>query len=485
MELVTGGSVEEGSANALIIGVGADRAFDATGDWVIERLGDWLGPHLDANDFRGKPGTVVSIPARGAVSYDVIVMVGVGDDPDMETLRRAAGSAGRATSRHAVVATALHHWVEGASEAVVGGFLLGQYRFDRHRSEAKPSLSERLVLFGDDDGGVGKGEIISTAVAFARDLVNEPSLFKPPEAIASIAADVAVSSGIRIVVWDDEAIKEGGLGGLAGVAAGAATPARMVELWWEPAEPVAFLALVGKGIVFDSGGLSLKPASGMEDMKTDMAGAAAVIGAMQAIAALDLPVKVAAFAPLTENMPGGAALRPGDVVRARNGKTIEVLNTDAEGRLVLADALSLAAEAEPDLIVDLATLTGACKVALGDKIAGVFGAPEDCAVVQAAADRAGERVWPMPMPSDYRPSIDSDIADMKNTGSRWGGAIHAALLLKEFTGGLRWAHLDIAGPARASETEDYTPKGASGFGVRTLIAIAEDLAKGSLAEHAG
>jgi leucyl aminopeptidase len=215
----------------------------------------------------------------------------------------------------------------------------------------------------------------------------------------------------------------------------------------------------------------------METMKTDMAGAAAVFGAMQAIAELGLPIKVLGITPLTENMPGPAALRPGDVLTARNGKTIEVLNTDAEGRLVLADGLSLAVEHHPDLVVDLATLTGACKVALGEKIAGLLGTVDGAGQVQAAAEAAGERVWPLPLPSDYRKLIDSDVADMKNTGPRFGGAINAALLLKEFVGDVPWAHLDIAGPARASETEHYVLKGGTGFGVRTMVALAASLSE--------
>lgn len=266
-------------------------------------------------------------------------------------------------------------------------------------------------------------------------------------------------------------------GALAGVAAGAHNPARMVELWYEPEEPKAFLVLVGKGIVFDSGGLSLKPAASMEDMKTDMSGAAVVFGAVQSIAALGLPIKVLGITPITENMPGGNATRPGDVLIPRNGTSIEVLNTDAEGRLVLADGLSLAAEQEPDLIVDIATLTGACHVALGDKIAGLWSNDQDAAqrVLKASA-RTGERLWQMPLPADYRKAMDSDIADIKNiSGGKYGGAIYAALFLAEYVGENPWVHLDIAGPARWTEEEHYQRKGGSGFGVRTLVALAEDM----------
>jgi leucyl aminopeptidase len=312
-------------------------------------------------------------------------------------------------------------------------------------------------------------------VAKARDLVNEPSVNKPPEYLAGLAREMGERTGVRVRVYDKDELLAGGFGGILGVNAGATHPARLVEMWYEPPAARGFLAIVGKGIVFDSGGLSLKTAEGMESMKTDMSGAAATIAAVEAIATLGIPVKVLGITPLTENMPGGSALRPGDVLKARNGKTIEVLNTDAEGRLVLADGLSLAAEAGPDLIVDLATLTGACMVALGEEIAGLFGTGDGPEKVRAAAEAAGERVWIMPLPADYRRKIDSDVADMKNTGPRYGGAINAALLLKEFVGEIPWAHLDIAGPARAAETGHYVPKGGTGFGVRTLVALAEGL----------
>jgi leucyl aminopeptidase len=277
-------------------------------------------------------------------------------------------------------------------------------------------------------------------------------------------------------VLDEHQIEAERLGGLRGVSLGATNPARLVELRYEPAGATAFLALVGKGIVFDSGGLSIKPAAAMEEMKTDMSGAAAVFAAMKAIARLGLPIKVVGITPLTENMPGGGAVRPGDVLHTRNGKTIEVLNTDAEGRLVLADGLALAVEQGPDLVVDLATLTGACMIALGTKIAGLFGTDEAVAQVAAAAAAAGERVWPMPMPADYRKMIDSEIADMKNTGDKYGGAITAALLLKEFAGDGAWAHLDIAGPARSGDTDGYILKGGTGFGVRTIVELARAMA---------
>jgi leucyl aminopeptidase len=314
--------------------------------------------------------------------------------------------------------------------------------------------------------------IITDAVILARDLVNESAMYKSPVTMAEIATEMAAEVGLEIRVMDETEIEAERLGGLHGVSMGATNPPRLVELRHEPEGAEAFLAIVGKGIVFDSGGLSLKPANSMEEMKTDMSGAAAVFGAMKAIALLDIPVKVVGITPLTENMPGGAAVRPGDVLHTRNGKTIEVLNTDAEGRLVLADGLALAAEQSPDLVIDLATLTGACMVALGTKIGGLFGTDAAVEMVSEAAEAAGERLWRLPLPADYRKQIDSDVADMKNTGERYGGAITAALLLQEFAGDGPWAHLDIAGPARASETDGYTLKGGSGFGVRTIVELA-------------
>ncbi len=470
-----GGPIAAVETEGLAVAVGAGRELGATGQWVAERLGGWLDGYLDQLDFSGKPGQVAPVPGGESLSFTTVYFAGVGDQPNDEIVRRAGGMVGR----HAARLTSLAVAVDDPA-AFTLGLLLGQYRFDKYRSEPNPARTERLVLVDADDAAVAAAEharVVAGGVRLARDLVNEPAAGKPAAELARIATEVGDAVGLRVVVHDEDALREGGFGGILGVAAGAHTPPRLVEMWHEPADPQGFLALVGKGVVFDSGGLSIKPAKGMEDMKTDMSGAAAVIGAMQVIGELGLPLRVVGLTPLTENMPGGGAMRPGDVLKIRNGKTIEVLNTDAEGRLILADALSLAAEHEPDLIVDVATLTGAAKVALGEHIAGLFGSGEDpVAQVRAAAKRAGERVWPMPMPDDYRSMIDSTVADMKNTGNRFGGAITAALLLKEFVGATPWAHLDIAGPARASKDNGYTSTGGTGFGVRTLVALAEDLA---------
>ena len=255
---------------------------------------------------------------------------------------------------------------------------------------------------------------------------------------------------------------------------GSDQPPRLVKLTYTPpGKATGTVALVGKGITFDSGGLSLKTADGMETMKTDMSGAAAVIGTMSVLRQAGVKTKVVAYVPTTENMPGGRAIKPGDVLKIRNGKTVEVLNTDAEGRLILADGLSLAVEEKPDAIIDLATLTGACVVALGMKIAGLMG-NDDAWIgqVRDAADRVGEPMWPLPLPQEYRKDLDSEIADLKNiTGGRGGGALTAGLFLAEFAGDVPWAHLDIAGPARAGSDDGYIGKGGTGFGVRTLVEV--------------
>ncbi|MEE8497302.1 MAG: leucyl aminopeptidase [Acidimicrobiia bacterium] len=474
IEFLTAGSIDEGTEDALLVAVGADSNYDAGAAWVIDRL-PWVGARLEAKEFSGKKGSVAVISAGDALTYNEIVFVGVGETPTAEVVREAAGIAARALKSSATIATTLHAACEDGAGAVAMGLVLGAYSFDRHKSEPKPSNIATVAFVDGTDAeleAAAEVNIITDAVILARDLVNESAMYKSPVTMAEIATEMAAEVGLEIRVMDETEIEAERLGGLHGVSMGATNPPRLVELRHEPEGAKAFLAIVGKGIVFDSGGLSLKPANSMEEMKTDMSGAAAVFGAMKAIALLDIPVKVVGITPLTENMPGGAAVRPGDVLHTRNGKTIEVLNTDAEGRLVLADGLALAAEQSPDLVIDLATLTGACMVALGTKIGGLFGTDDAVAMVSEAAEAAGERMWHLPLPEDYRKQIDSDVADMKNTGERYGGAITAALLLQEFAGDGPWAHLDIAGPARAPETDGYAVKGGTGFGVRTIVELA-------------
>ncbi|MDH3606949.1 MAG: leucyl aminopeptidase [Acidimicrobiia bacterium] len=478
IEVKAGGPVGEASADVLVVPVLGGRNWGPGADWVADQLGDYLTTYLDEIDFQGKAGSVASVPVRDRLDFKKVLLVGLGENPDEEQLRQGAGSAGKKVARDASIATTLHMVGDDSAAAVLEGLLLSQYRFDKYRTEKKPSKLEQITLLdlGDEAAAAAahRAQIVAEAVNLARDLINEPPSAKPPSALVEMAHRVAGETGLDIRVYDPDHFEEEGFGGLIGVAAGSHEPAAMIVLRHDPPDPKGFIGLVGKGIVFDSGGLSLKPPAGMESMKTDMSGAAVVIATMQAVAALGLPVKVVGVTPVTENMPGGGAQRPGDVLTPRNGKTVEVLNTDAEGRLVLADGLSLVAEEEPDLIVDAATLTGACPVALGEKIAGLWGNTDEAIhKVEAAAKSAGEDVWHMPLPDFYRKNIDSDIADMKNTGPRYGGSINAALFLKEFVGDVPWAHLDIAGPARWPDDEHYQVKGGSGFGVRTLIRLVE------------
>ena len=474
MEIVGG----DGSAgDVLVVPMLADTTYGPGAAEVAAQLGDWVEAYFATREVTGKVNSVIALPGSGT-PYRRVVFVGVGDEVDAEALRRAAGAAGSATMRDATVVTTLHQVdIDDAGEFVAFGFTLGQYRFDKYRSEPKPSLTERLVLMDagpDVLAAAERGAAIAAGVSLARDLVNEPAISKPPTALASIASDIADRHDLEIRIYEESEFDEEGFGGLKAVNLGSAEPGRMVVMKYRPDGADRTITLVGKGIVFDSGGLSLKPPAGMETMKTDMSGAAAVLAAIDTIAGLGIKVNVTVITPLTENMTGGAAQRPGDVLTARNGKTIEVLNTDAEGRLVLADGLSLAVEESPDLIVDIATLTGACAVALGPKIAGVWASDDETAVALTdAAARSGEKIWRMPLEREYRPFIDSEIADMKNTGERYGGAISAALLLAEFAGDGAWAHLDIAGPARSSKNEHYVAKGGTGFGVRIFVELAE------------
>lgn len=482
IEISAGGDPGSEGADVLVVPVLADRTWGPGADWLAEELGDYLTGYLDDADFQGKAGSSVSVPTPDRLGYKRLLLVGLGSDPDLERIRRAAGTAGKKTTKDTTVATTLHQLGDGAGGATAEGFMLGQYRFDRYQTEKKPLKTEELRFIGDgaEEAVVqsARSRIVVEAVTLARDLINEPPGAKPPVELVAHASRIAEEGGLDLKVYEPDQFESERFGGLAGVAAGSHAPAAMVVLRHEPAEPKGFIALIGKGIVFDSGGLSLKPPAGMEAMKTDMSGAAVVLATMQAIAALQLPVRVMAVTPLTENMPGGGAQRPGDVLTPRNGTTVEVLNTDAEGRLILADALSLAAEEEPDLMVDAATLTGGCLVALGEKIAGLWGNDDEAIEkVKAAAAAAGEDVWQMPLHDEYEKHIESEIADIKNSGPRFAQSINAALFLKHFVGDVPWVHLDIAGPARWPDNEHYQVKGGSGFGVRTLLTLAEQVAQ--------
>lgn len=424
--------------------------------------------------FEAKSGQLLVLPHTEA---EAAILVGLGEEASFESIRSASGSAARSVKTERAITALAGIDVEQASRAVGEGTLLGTYKFTDYKTDAEAPVFNRLEILGGDVSQVDKARQLSEATFLARDWVNTPAMDLSPEEFASRVSDIADSSGLEVEVWDLARISDENLGGVLGVAAGSSREPRVVILKHRPEGAKAHLALVGKGITFDSGGLSLKSAAFMEDMKDDMAGAAAVLAATIGIARLGIPVSVTAITPLTDNAVGGNATRPGDVLRPLEGPTIEVLNTDAEGRLVLADGLGLAKRHEPDLTVDVATLTGAAAVALGKQIAAVFGSDSTVSSqVLEAAGRAGEPFWEMPLHRGYRKSLDSNIADIKNiSGSRYGGAIVAALFLAEYAGDGPWAHLDIAGPARSTETNGEIVKGATGVSVRTLIELAEDL----------
>jgi len=475
LDIRFGDSIADSEGDVLVVPMYDGGSWGPGGDWLAEQM-PGLEDYLETAGFTAAAATTMTVPASDDLPFAAVTVVGLGEEVDAEVLRRAAGASAKTCGSFQTAVTTLHLVeIEAAAEMVAFGFAAGLYKFENFKSEAKPAKLEAVVLAGSgggDDDAVNRGIALAHGVALTRDLVNTPAGFKPPTMLAGRVEDIAAQHGLTVKIYDEHEIAAEGFGGLATVGAGAANPPRMVVVDYSPEGATKTLALVGKGIVFDSGGLSIKPAGSMEDMKTDMAGAATVLGAVQAIADIGLAIKVRAILPFTENVISGNAVRPGDVFTARNGKTVEVLNTDAEGRLVLADGLSLAAEEHADLTVDVATLTGAAKVALGTEVAAVFGTDDARGLVVEAATAAGEYVWPMPLHESYRKLIDSNIADIKNTGERWGGAITAALFLREFAEG-EWAHIDIAGPARTSNASSYGTKGATGFGVRTLVAVAE------------
>jgi len=467
-----------------------DVAAVAIGAVVGQRDGaevDWA--FLAGHGFEAKKGDVRALPGTdGRTTF--VVGLGPADAVDANVLRHAAGALARAAKRQASLAVDLLGSlptganVAAGAEAIAEGLVLGGHELTAFKSAPKPTELTRAVIVGGGgkraEAAIQRGLVLAAATVWARDLVNEPGGSLTPTKLAQRAAAEGTRAGFEVTVWDDKEIRKQKLGGLLGVNRGSAQAPRFLRLEYAPDKPRGTVALVGKGITFDSGGLSLKPPDAMIGMKGDMGGAAAVLGAFRAIATLGAKVRVLGFIPITDNMTGGDATRVGDVLTIRNGKTVEVLNTDAEGRLILADGLSLASEEAPDAIIDLATLTGACIVALGDRIAGLMGNHQGWLdQVQSAATAAGEAVWPLPLPEYLRAKLDSDLADLKNiTELRHGGALSAGLFLKEFVGeGIPWAHLDIAGPADASEVDGEIVKGGTGFGVRTLVELVSGFSK--------
>lgn len=444
---------------------------------------------LDLAKLGAKPSddAVVRIPAPNGAMF---ALVGGYRDGSAHALRYFGGTIGRSLNEFRQIVLGVAIGNDADAQALLEGYAIGHYAYTDYKSNKKKLAAQSLVVatkYKVKAAMLSKVEVLRAAVHDTRDLVSMPANDLYPQSFAAAAARLAKGTGVSITVLDEKKLASGGFGGLIGVGKGSIRPPRLVKVEYKPAGAKQKLALVGKGITYDTGGLSLKPAASMLGMKYDMTGAATVLNAVLAIARLKLKVHATAYLCLAENMPSGTATRPGDVVKARNGKTIEVTNTDAEGRVVLADGLSLASESYPDIIIDVATLTGAQRVALGSRYAGIMGDDATVAKLATAISTAGEFAWPMPLAEDLRPLIDSNLADLQNAkvGNTAGGMIIGGLFLREFVGNkkgssqqIAWAHLDIAGPAdNEGAGYGFIPKGATGSYVRSLIQFAETLTK--------
>jgi leucyl aminopeptidase len=504
---IQSGPVAEVTADALIVGVHQDGdalALSPGAAAVDAALGGTLAETLATLGATGSAEELTRVPAAGRLGAPLLVAVGLGEAGDgevvgargLEDLRRAVGAAVRSLAGKPKVAIVLADSGAEVLGATAEGAAFGAYAYEGLKTgdpaHRKAPVAEVILLTtaapdAESQAAAERAQVLGQAVAATRDLINTPPSHLFPAAFAQAAEDAVKSADIgsvSIEVLDDAQLREGGYGGLTGVGQGSTRGPRLVKLSYTHPEATRRLAFVGKGITFDTGGISLKPPASMETMKSDMSGAAAVVHAALAVARLGLPVNVTAWAALAENMPGGNAIRPSDVLTMYGGKTVEVLNTDAEGRLVLADAIVAAGQEAPDAIVDVATLTGAQVLALGHRTAAVMSNDEDFrGQVESAAERAGEDFWPMPLPGHLRKTMDTQVADIANMGDRMGGMLVAGLFLQEFVGEhpeggqIPWAHLDIAGPSyNESGAYGYIPKGGVGFAVRTLVQLADDFA---------
>lgn len=444
-------------------------------------LGDINFESLGLSSDLGKIGKI------SGPEGSVLVLVGLGEKLEVDSLRLAAGAAARESLSLENLIIDLPLKDVSQVSAVIEGASLGHYEFNNYKPKAQSAKLGRLTVVSPhkpDKTVLAEIETISLAVKNTRNLVNLPANDLYPQQVVAEARKLSKSLPVKLKVWEEKDLISQGLGGIHAVGRGSARPPRLLKVEYRPAKAKTSVSLVGKGITFDTGGLSLKPAEAMVGMKYDMTGAAVVLNAVLAIARLALPVRATAWLCLAENMPSGSATRPNDVIKIRNGKTVEVLNTDAEGRLVLADGLAMASEEKPDYLIDVATLTGAATIALGNRYAGLMGDAGAVKIIEQAANTAGELVWHMPLPEELRSLLNSDIADIANVkiGSRAGGMLIGGLFLREFVGATdghkpTWAHLDIAGPANNEGAPyGFTPKGATGVMVRTLVQLAKDLA---------
>jgi leucyl aminopeptidase len=467
---------------------------------VAEAYGRRFKPLLSSMGFKADDGEVLRLPAGDTIRASQLLVVGLGsrDSLSLDKVRRAAGVAARNLRNSASVALALPAVDAAHVGAVAEGFLSGLYTFTTYKSGRDESEIADVAILSDAArrqdaiAALEDARTVAELVRVTRDWVNTPPNDLPPATFAEAARELAHErrprrghpAGVGVEVLGPEELEKLGCGGILGVGQGSHHEPRLVKLTWTPEEPRAHIALVGKGVTYDSGGLNIKSGSSMAYMKFDMGGAAAVIAATLAIADLDLPVRVTTYAPMVENMPSGRAMRPGDVLTMHSGKTVEITNTDAEGRLILADGLSLAVEDDPDIIIDVATLTGGCVAALGERVAGVFGDDATVDSVVSAARASGELVWRLPIPDQIREDVvDTKIADVLQANwVRWGSALYAAAFLEQFVEGRPWAHLDIAGSAwNSGGPWGHLPPGATGYGVTTLVELARTLADASRA----
>ncbi|GCE46937.1 leucyl aminopeptidase [Thermosporothrix hazakensis] len=490
-------SIQEVSCDALVLAATAESqqksvTLATVARSIDEQLGGAISESCAAGEFKAGLGELLTFHPLGKLPARRVIVVGLGSDKKVnaQSFRRASATVTRHLQNTGAQNVAFaFDWAASsvdtslALQATTEGAVLGAYTFRKYQTQDKSREVASLTIVSNDPAAqqaIDKGRALAEAANFARDLINEPSCVLTPRELANRAVSMAKKYGILYEVFDKEKIQELQMGGLLGVSQGSAEPPRFIILRYNGAEDknAKHLALVGKGITFDTGGISLKPAAGMESMKGDMGGAAAVLGAMQAIASLKPKINVTAYVPTCENMPSGSSYKPGDILRIMNGKTIEIVNTDAEGRLILADALSYACKEGQKTIIDLATLTGAMVVALGTVYTGVFSNSEELTQrIIDAGKLSGEKYWPMPMDEEYGEQIKSEIADIKQTGGRHAGSITAAKILENFVDDAQWAHLDIAGTSAVDTGKPYQEVGGTGVGVRTLAELALRIAQ--------
>ena len=479
----------DSSIDTVVVGLAADGTLSATLKQIDQTTGGWISGLVKAEQLRGKQGELSLIASPKTASPEsssentlptMILVVGTGDGEigrgDTFDLASTAIRTLSDRERGKVAITLAECAKSDAKDSVVSGAVFGTEGQALYQAEPAEKLPEAILFSGIDEAFFRRGLEIGKSINATRHLVNEPADKIFPESFADAAVELAKEVGIEVEVWDEKKLLAEGCRAILAVGAGSAKPPRLVILRYNGGGDEAPIAIVGKGVTFDSGGLSLKPSAGMEDMKCDMGGAATVFGAIRAIAQLKIKQNVIGFCGLAENMVSGTSYKLGDVIETRSGKTIEILNTDAEGRVVLADTLDVAIQHQPRAMFDLATLTGACMVALGTEVAGLMANDDDlCQTLIAAAKQEDEPVWQLPMFELYDSKIKSKVADIKNVGEgRWGGAITAAKLLQQFVGDVPWVHIDIAGPAFADSAKPHRDAGATGAMVRTLVRLVED-----------